>query len=56
MYFSKSRLHTVYNGVWGKAARSWGFAENFFVLKVRLLLTVSAENLWGSMMHDLLSQ
>jgi len=30
MYFSK-KVYTVYSGVWGKAPRSWGVFENFWV-------------------------
>ena len=35
VYFS-TKVYTVYNGVWGKAPRSWGVFENFFSLKVTL--------------------
>jgi len=30
MYFLK-KVYAVYNGVWGKAARSWRVFENFYI-------------------------
>jgi len=55
MYFSKKKVYAVYNGVWGKAPRSWGIFENFCVKSnltvCRVTFDCKLQKNWGSRMY-----